>query len=400
MQRRTFLTQTAATAAATALSAQRVRGANERIGIATIGTGGRGRALTSNLRELPDAEVRAVCDIYETNLALGAEVAGGNVKTYHDYRRLLENKEIDAVVVATPDHWHAQMTIDAVEAGKDVYVEKPMVHLPEEGFQVIEATRRTKRIVQVGTQRRSYDLFQEGKKVMDSGRLGEVRLINGWWYNHASSIREPKIEGKLDWEAWLGSAPKRPLDPLRFRNWYYFYDYSGGLMIGQAAHVVDTFNWYMNAGYPKAVTCAGGEVHLPGVEIPETTTMILEYPEDFVATFTVGYKAMKYPLARDQLYQFCGSKARFDVLRESHALYLESQEIDPPPVVHREQHGTFARAQVQHLQNFLDCIKSREEPNAPVEVGNYTAVALCMAIEALRKGRRVRWNAAERRMES
>jgi predicted dehydrogenase len=176
MQRRTFLTQTAATAAATALSAQRVRGANERIGIATIGTGGRGRALTSNLRELPDAEVRAVCDIYETNLALGAEVAGGNVKTYHDYRRLLENKEIDAVVVATPDHWHAQMTIDAVEAGKDVYVEKPMVHLPEEGFQVIEATRRTKRIVQVGTQRRSYDLFQEGKKVMDSGRLGRYLL--------------------------------------------------------------------------------------------------------------------------------------------------------------------------------------------------------------------------------
>src|SRR5690606_27634763 len=143
------------------------------------------------------------------------------------------------VIVATPDHWHARMTIDAVEAGKDVYVEKPMCHQIDEGFDVIEAVRRTKRVVQVGTQRRSYDLFLEGKKVMDSGAVGDVRLVNGWWYNHASSTRAATLEGDLDWEKWLGPAAKRPLDAMRFRNWYYFYDYSGGLMIGQAAHVVD-----------------------------------------------------------------------------------------------------------------------------------------------------------------
>jgi predicted dehydrogenase len=392
MNRRIFL-------AATAASSLRTLPAQNRIRTGVIGSGGRGQLLTREFKEI-GAEMAAVCDVYEPNLAAGLKAASAGAKPYGDYRRLLEDKSIAAVIVAVPDHWHARMVIDAVEAGKDVYVEKPMVHLPEEGFRVIEAARRTKRVVQVGSQRRSYDLFQAGKQVMESGRLGEVRLINAWWYNHAGSIREPKIDGKLDWEAWLGSAPKRPLDPLRFRNWYYFYDYSGGLMVGQAAHVVDTFNWYMNAGYPKAVTCAGGDAHLPGVEIPETTTMIIEYPEDFIATFTVGYKAMKYPLERDQLYQFCGSKARFDVLRESHALYLESQEVDPPPVLHREQYGSFARAQVQHMQNFLDCIKSRQDPNAPVEVGNQTAVALCMAVEALRKGRRVRWNGAEKRMES
>jgi predicted dehydrogenase len=291
------------------------------------------------------------------------------------------------------------MILDAVEAGKDVYVEKPMCHTIDEGFAVIEAVRRTRRVVQVGMQRRSYDLFLEGKKVMDSGKLGEVRLVNAWWYNHQSSVRAPKIEGKLNWEKWLGTAPKRPLDPMRFRNWYYFYDYSGGLMIGQAAHVIDAINWYMGSGYPAAVTCAGGQVHLEGVEIPETTCMILEYPEDFMAVFTVGYKAMRYNAALDQMKQFHGSLARFDVGRESHALYPQNDEADMKPSLERRQYGSFERATAQHVENFLSCVASRQDPNAPVEAGQHTSVALVMAIEALRQGRRVRWNNAARRME-
>ena len=126
---------------------------------------------------------------------------------------MLEDKSIDAVLIATPDHWHAQMTIDAVEAGKDVYVEKPMVHKIEEGFRVIEAVRRTKRVVQVGMQRRSYDVFQEAKQIMDSGVTGEVRLVNSWWLNYQPGLRQKKLEGNLDWQQWLGSAPKREVDP-------------------------------------------------------------------------------------------------------------------------------------------------------------------------------------------
>ena len=397
MERRQFL----AASAATALAAQRVAGANERIGIGVIGTGGRGRLLTSEFKENAKAEIRAVCDVYKPNLERGIETAGSAIPSYEDYERLLENKDVDAVVVATPDHWHARMTIDAVEAGKDVYVEKPMCHEIDEGFDVIEAVRRTKRIVQVGTQRRSYDIFLEGKNVMDSGAVGTVRLVNAWWYNNASSTREAKLEGDLNWEKWLGPAPKRALDPMRFRNWYYFYDYSGGLMIGQAAHVVDCIHWYMNAGFPSAVTCAGGKVHLEGVEIPETTTMILEYPEDFVHVFTVGYKAMRYNAARDQLYQFNGDKARFDVSREWHELYPQDPSAtDPKPTLERRQYGTFARAAQQHIDNFLDCIVSRKDPTAPVEQGQTTNVALVMALEALKTGRRMRWNAQQRKMES
>jgi predicted dehydrogenase len=397
MDRRHFLGGSAATF--TALSAQRVLGANGRVGIGTIGTGGRGRTVTLYFKENAKAEIRAVCDIYEENLRRGVEAAGGQVAAYEDYERLLENKDIDAVLIATPDHWHARMILDAVEAGKDVYVEKPMCHTIDEGFAVIEAVRRTRRVVQVGMQRRSYDLFLEGKKVMDSGKLGEVRLVNAWWYNHQSSVRAPKIEGKLNWEKWLGTAPKRPLDPMRFRNWYYFYDYSGGLMIGQAAHVIDAINWYMGSGYPAAVTCAGGQVHLEGVEIPETTCMILEYPEDFMAVFTVGYKAMRYNAALDQMKQFHGSLARFDVGRESHALYPQNDEADMKPSLERRQYGSFERATAQHVENFLSCVASRQDPNAPVEAGQHTSVALVMAIEALRQGRRVRWNNAARRME-
>jgi predicted dehydrogenase len=391
MERRTFLAATAAGA--------RLLGANDRIGIGLIGAGGRGRLLTSYFKEQPNIEMRAVCDVYEPNLNRGLEAAGKAAKSYEDYQDLLANKDVDAVIVATPDHWHARMTIDAVRAGKDVYVEKPMCHTAGEGFDVIKAVRQTKRVVQVGTQRRSFDLFLEAKRVMDSGRLGEVKLVNAWWYNTVGAKVTPRPQGKLNWEKWLGPAPKRELDWIRFSNWYYYWEYSGGLMVGQAAHVIDCIQWFMNSSYPAAVTCAGGKVHIDGAEVPATTTMIIEYPEDYVAVFTVGYQAMRYPGAHDQMKHFNGSKARFDVSRESFALYPESREYDPKPALEKKDYGSFERGTRQHIANFLDCIRTRKDPNAPVEVGHYASVTLDMAMQAIRAGRRLRWNPATRSIE-
>ena len=308
MHRRNFL-------AVTAASVSQAPGFADPIRAGIIGSGGRGRYLTANFKEL-GVEMAAVCDVYEPNLQAGLKAASTGAKAYRNYKKLLEDKSIDAVLIATPDHWHAQMTIDAVEAGKDVYVEKPMAHKIDDGFRVIEAVRRTSRVVQVGTQRRSFELFQEGKRIVDSGKLGDVRLVNSWWLNNQASLREKKLEGKLDWQQWLGTAPKREIDPTRFFNWYYFWDYSGGLMIGQAAHVIDAIHWFMNSTYPAAVTCTGGRVNLPGAEVPETTCMAIEYPENYLAVFTLGYKAMRYPFTNDQIKQFHGSKARFDVGRE------------------------------------------------------------------------------------
>lgn len=393
MNRRTFALT------ATAASYQSIRGANERIRTGIIGAGGRGRFLTGEFKEI-GAEMAAVCDIYEPNLQEGLKAANTGAKSFSEYKKLLEDKSLDAVIVATPDHWHARMVIDAVEAGKDVYVEKPMAHAIPEGFDVINAVRRTKRVVQVGTQRRSAELFLEGKSIMDSGQLGDVKLVTSYWMNYQASLSNRKLTGNLDWTKWLGSAPKRPIDETRFFNWYYFYDYSGGLLVGQAAHIIDCIQWFMNSKEPLAVTCVGGRSHLPGAEVPETATLSIEYPEDYLATFTIGYKAMRYNAFNDQLKQFHGSKARFDVGREWYSLYPESNAVEMKPSVEKKKPGSFGPAARSHIRNFLDCIRTRKDPNAPVEAGQATNIVLCMGLDSLRSGRRLKWNGRTRQVES
>jgi len=393
MDRRQFLLTTAA-------AQGRILGANDRIRTGIIGAGGRGKYLTGQFKEI-GAEMAAVCDIYEANLQGGLKEASTGAKPFHDYRQLLDDKSIDAVIVATPDHWHARMVIDAVEAGKDVYCEKPMAHKIDEGFAVIQAVRRTHRIVQVGMQRRSAELFLEGKRIMDSGQLGEIRLVTSSWYNNTPSFRQAKLAGNLDWKQWLGSAPDRPLDPVRFFNWYYFWDYSGGLLIGQAAHILDCIQWFMNSTQPVAVTCTGGKPNLPGAEVPETASVAIEYPENYLATFTIGYKAMRYNQFNDQLKQFHGNKARFDVGREWYALYPEQPAaLEMKASVEKKKPGSFNSAAPSHIRNFLECIRSRKEPNAPVEAGQAANIALCMTMDSLRQGRRLRWNPQTRQVES
>jgi len=392
MDRRSFLLTAA-------VAQSRMLGANERIRTGIIGAGGRGRYLTGQFKEI-GAEMAAVCDIYEPNLQAGLKEANTGAKSFHDYRKLLDDKSIDAVIVATPDHWHARMVIDAVEAGKDVYVEKPMAHKIPETYAIIEAVRRTKRVVQVGMQRRSAEMFLEGKKIMDSGQLGDIRLVTSAWYNYQASLNNRKLAGELDWKQWLGNAPDRPADPMRFFNWYYFYDYSGGLLVGQAAHIVDCIQWFMNSKAPLAVTCTGGKVNLPGAEIPETATIAIEYPEDYLATFTLGYKAMQYSPFDDQIKQFHGSKARFDVGREWYSLYPEQKTaIDLKASEEKKKPGSFSSAAPSHIRNFLDCIRTRKDPNAPVEAGQGTAIVLAMAMDSLRSGKRLKWNAQTRQVE-
>lgn len=365
-----------------------------------IGAGGRGRFLTGEFKEI-GARMDAVCDVYEPNLKAGLAVANTGARAYSDYRRLLEDKQLDAVLVATPDHWHAQMVIDAVEAGKDVYVEKPMCHTIEEGFRMVEAVRRTRRVVTVGTQRRSSHLFQEAAKFVTPERLGDVRLVTSWWLNHQASLSQRKIDGPLDWKQWLGPAPARPVDPTVFANWYYFWDFSGGLFVGQAAHMVDAIQWFMRADAPVAVTCAGGQVNLPGAEVPDTASATLEYANNFIATFTLGYKAMRYHFHSDQLAQYHGARARFDVGREHYELYEENpKEMELKPAVSVNQPGSFGPATRDHIRNFLECVRTRRDPTAPVEEGLKSAIALAMMVESMRKGRRIRWNAARRITES
>ncbi len=366
-----------------------------RVGV--IGSGGRGRFLIDQFKEV-GARVAAVCDIYQPNLRKGLEGASTGAKPFEDYRKLLEDRSLDAVVIATPDHWHSRMAIDAVEAGKDVYLEKPLAHKIDEGFALIAAVRRTRRILQVGTQRRSAEMFQRARLSMPE--LGDVRLVTSMWLNTQAGLTERSLEGPLDWKQWLGSAPPRELDSKRFFNWYYFWDYSGGLLVGQAAHMVDAIQWYMGSTQPAAVTCIGGRSNLAGAEVPETANLTIEYPENYLATFTLGYKTMRYNPFNDQMAQYHGSKARLDVGRESYALFPQSDAVEMKPSVDVKLPGSFSAATRSHIRNFLECTRTRKEPNAPVEAGQATNIVLCMAMESMRTGKRLKWNAAARRVES
>lgn len=392
MQRRNFLTTAAAS------SSLRVLGANDRVRAAIIGAGSRGSYHTAQFKEL-GAEVAAVCDVYESNAAANVKRASPGCRAITEYERVLEDKSIDAVVIAVPDHSHAHIALDALAAGKDLYLEKPIAHTIEEGDRVVAAAKSSRRVVQNGMQRRSSPIFVAAKARLDSGELGPIRLVTSYWLNRMEALVQGPLQGKLAWNRWLGPAPKRPLDAVRFLNWYHFWDYGGGLTVAQAAHIYDVIQWFMGSRYPVAVTC-GGTDKLAGAEAPITTSTTLEYPENYLATFVLGYQAMHYGQFRDQLVSFHGSKGRLDVGRERWAIYPASKEIDVKPVASDRQVGSFRECNAEHIRNFLACVKSRKQPAAGVEAAQAVNIALAMTIEAQRTGRRVTYSPQSRKMTS
>ncbi len=233
-RRRDFL---ATAAAGPLILSSAAAGANERIRFGLIGSGGRGRGVTKGFIEL-GAQCAAVCDVYQPNLRKGLEIAGEATDSYTDYRRVLERKDIDAVLIATPDHWHVPMLLDAVQAGKDVYCEKPMSHSISEGVRAIRGVRATERVVQIGMQRRSTPWIIEAKKMVDDGIIGRVYMAKAQWnWVRSAPLDNSELEGELDWRGFQGAAPHRQLEPQRFRSWRYFWDYSGGNMTDQGTHL-------------------------------------------------------------------------------------------------------------------------------------------------------------------
>lgn len=372
------------------------------ISLGVIGSGSRGTFVMSVFQKNPDVRVAAICDVYEPNLehALSeAGKAGSHPKAYRNYKQLLDDKEVNAVLIATPEHWHYQMILDAIAAGKDIYVEKPLCQTPEQGVALVEAEKTSKSIIQVGMQRRSYDLYLEGRKIVASGVLGSVRMVRSWWLNNSlGAPRATKLDGHLDWEQWQGPAPHREFDANRFRNWREYSDYSGGIVADQGAHVYDGIHLLMNASYPSAVNASAGRVHKPGVDTPESVVVIAEYPEDFLATFTINYAAMHYKLRNDQLNQLDGDKGRMDIGREDCKVFLQSAE-DTPAVTKVSQFG-FGHATDLHVANFLECVKTRQTPTAPIRLGFQAALVTQLANMSLRQGRRMRWNNQKGRVEA
>jgi predicted dehydrogenase len=345
-----------------------------------------------------DASVRltAVCDVYEPNLEAGLSLAKG-AKAYRHYKELLNDKNVDIVIIATPEHWHHQMLLDALAAGKDVYVEKPLCHTPEQGVELMHAVRNSPRIVQVGMQRRSYPLYLKARDVRAAGTLGNVRLVRTWWINNSlKGGTDHKLEGPLDWEQWQGPAPHHPMDLARFRNWRNYKDYSGGVVADQGAHIYDSIHLIRGVGFPMAVNASAGRGHSTEGDTPETVVVAAEYPEDFLGVFTINYAGMHYPGRMDQLNQFDGDEARMDVGREFLSVYKQA-EPEKPAIMAT---GSFGTASDAHIQNFLECVRTRKEPNATVEQGFQAALVIHLANLSLETGRRVKWNAKAQKVEA
>ena len=364
---------------------------NESVRIALIGAGGRGRRVMTEFKRDENVKVHAVCDVYEPHLEQGLSAAGRGTKAYRDYRQVLDDPYVDAVLIATPEHWHHRMTLDAMDAGKDVYVEKPLCHTPEEGKELVEAQRSSDRIVQVGMQRRSYNLYLEARDMRREGKLGTVRMVRTYWLNSRTEPRRAPFKGPIDWQAWLGPASSVPEDPLVFFNWRSLSAYSGGIAQDQGCHIFDSIHLIMDAGYPVSVNASALGPHVEGMDLPESVVVAAEYPQGFLAIFTINYNAMRYAMRADQLNAYDGSLARMDIGRE----FLRVFPHDSPETASfaKEQPGGFAQATIDHVMNFLHCVRTRETPRATMEKGFQAALIVQLANISVREGRKVRWDA-------
>jgi predicted dehydrogenase len=386
--RRTFLLS------ASSAIATRAVPSSDQVTLGVIGSGGRGTFVMGVFQKDAALRVNALCDVYEPNLenavSVASKVPGTHPKVYRNYRELLADKDVQAVLIATPEHWHYQMVMDALAAGKDVYVEKPLCQTPEQGLALVEAERKSKQIIQVGMQRRSYDLFQEGRKIVAGGTLGSVRMVRTWWLNnYLGSPPATKLAGRLDWEQWQGPAPKHAFDADRFRNWRLYSDYAGGIIADQGAHIFDGIQMLMGAGASSAVTAAAGRTHKVGVDQPESVVAIAEYPEDFVAVFTVNYAAMQYKSRNDQLDQLDGDQGRMDIGREELKVFMKGAEEQA--AIEKKSEKGFGWATDLHVQNFLACVRTRQTPAAPMKLAFQAALVVQMANLSLKQGRRIRW---------
>jgi predicted dehydrogenase len=381
--RRDFLRNSAVL---TALSTSRILGANERVRVAGLGTGGRCSYLLS-LASKAGAEIVALCDVYEPRrLAAQEKLAPTARADYIDYREVLDRKDVDAVFIGSPDHWHVAMTLDAIQSGKDVYVEKPLSHTIEEGERLERAVSGSRQVVQVGYQQRSWEHFQAGREVLASGKLGKITLVLASWYQDYMNLlggTAPVDATKLDWKRFLGSAPEQPFDPLRFTKWRWFWDFGGGHLTDLFSHYCDVIHWYMGQDSPKMAQAMGGRNALPAFECPDTINASYEY-----SGFNVVYDGSLVGSLEGGNIVFRGSNAMLKINRDGFAVYPErvvpfEKTQYPDPVIAMRSLGD---GTVDHVKNFFDCVRSRKTPNADVRSAVAAARAAHLGNLAYRRG--------------
>jgi len=373
LDRRAFATGALGFAAARKLRA------NDRPTYGLIGAGGRGQDLHRYFQKL-GAQCVALCDVYDARIESAKKESPADVKTYVAHEDLLAQPGIDFVVNAGPDHWHCPHLLAALKAGKDVYSEKPLSKSLEESQVMIAAVKESGKIVQIGMQRRSAESVQSAKKLVDEGRLGRITMVKAQWHwNVAAPLNNSPLPGKLDWERFTGNAPKRPLEPMRYRYWRYFWDYAGGNMTDQGTHLMDVVQWFTGATAPKSAVSQGYVAKNTGSEAPEVFSTVFDYG-DFLATWTLNY-CNAYENGWSILFQ--GDKGTLRLDEAGYKFWEEPWHKQTGPTIDQQ-----APVPIEsHIQNFLDCISSRKQPNCTVDMAARAVAGPHLGNIAFLKGR-------------
>jgi predicted dehydrogenase len=397
VSRREFGKTVAAAGVATALSSSRILGANDRVRIGFIGVGNRGDQVLDAFLPHADTQIVAICDIHQPYVDFAARKAGGDPAKLNEYRRLFDMKDVDAIAVCTPDHWHALMMIQACEAGKDVYVEKPLSLVVSEGRAMVNAARRHNRVVQVGIHRRSSAFVKEAADLVRGGAIGKVTVArsfhieNEWPKGIGNPPDEPPPAG-FDWDTWLGPAPKRPYNKNRtFYRFRWFYDHSGGQVTNFGVHYMDAIHWALGQDAPLAVTAMGGKLVIEdNREIPDTLEAVWTYPGQTLVTFS-QFNASAAPAAKDNRVEieFRGTKGTLYLYSNGYEIvpdeitpnefpartpvnraYEKSYRVGAKPLIEPlKKMGGDADTR-HHTRNFLDRVKDRGRCSCDIEIGH------------------------------
>ena len=399
----------------TAASWRRVLGANDRVRVGFVGNGLIGKRHLLDFMAQPDVEVAGISEVSESRMADAVATAGNGPSRYKDFRKLLDQRDVDAIVVSTPDHWHALMTILACAAGKDVYVEKPLTHVVREGEWMLRTARRHERVVQVGTQQRSGAQYKRCVELVRGGHLGDVRNVRiASSRNILPGFAKPVAPEPLaaaDWDMWLGPAPFVPYDPNRcLYHFRWFWDYSGGQTTNLLSHNIDIAQW-ATGKVPTRVMAMGGRYSLTGMgDTPDMVEALLDFPG-----FIVNWSSHEASAGLDGGLDFYGTQGRMSVDRARLEVFPD-RLIDPDDQIPSFTGPRRAAAAaprwrtealklegyeqvrdqfVPHVRNFLDCVKSRREPASELESAQETNVSCHLVNVAMKLGRVVRWDAAK-----
>jgi len=386
----------------TAAQARQVAGANDRVRLGIIGTGNRGTQVASAFQQHPDLEIVALCDVFEDHLKRAASGFGSGCDQYQDFRKLLDRSDIDAVLIATPDHWHALQTVMACRSGKDVYVEKPLSVTIHEGRRMVDVARETGRVVQVGTHRRSSPVWQRAIEVVRSGVLGKITMCQAYRLSNMFPAGIGKLEKSdppqgLDWDMWLGPRAWRDyqdnIAPYKFRWWQ---DYSSQ-MGNWGVHYLDVMLWALEETAPESICAMGGKFAIDDDRtIPDTAQAMFQFGSGALALFGT-YEGFGNPIMPAGEIELRGSNGTMFVDSGGvHVLPEHRGQFQPTDPAGKKidilMDGANNDDTAAHTRNFLDCIKSREKPNADVEIGHRATSMALLANISLETRQRLEWN--------